>query len=340
MKLKIVLAGLLMSVMLAGAATAADLPGEGKTVTPGRATWTTGFFLEALYSRAMEHLGYEVEDPKDVSNPIFYQAVMQGDLDYWANGWFPIHNAQLPENFHDSASIVGYIVKHGALQGYLVSKEEVEKYDIKSLEDFKRPEVKKAFDANGDGKADMVACPPGWGCEKTITFHMDAYDLEEHVNPIKAGYSASMADAVARYNAGEPVFFYTWTPNWTVYKLKPGKDVMWINVPELIPAPQQEGMEERLVAEGVKGAVSDPLKVGWVASDIRCVANDEFLAENPAVEKLFKIMSVSMADIAAQNVKMYEGEDSPSDIERHVDEWIEENREQWDAWMAEAKKAG
>jgi glycine betaine/proline transport system substrate-binding protein len=169
---------------------------------------------------------------------------------------------------------------------------------------------------------------------------MDAYDLEEHVNPIKAGYSASMADAVARYNAGEPVFFYTWTPNWTVYKLKPGKDVMWINVPELIPAPQQEGMEDRLVAKGVEGAVSDPLEVGWVASDIRCVANDEFLAENPAVEKLFKIMSVSMADIAAQNVKMYEGEDSPSDIERHVDEWIEENREQWDAWMAEAKKAG
>jgi ABC-type proline/glycine betaine transport system substrate-binding protein len=37
---------------------------------------------------------------------------------------------------------------------------------------------------------------------------------------------------------------------------------------------------------------------------------------------------------------MYEGEDSPSYIERHVDEWIEENREQWDAWMAEAKKAG
>jgi glycine betaine/proline transport system substrate-binding protein len=186
----------------------------------------------------------------------------------------------------------------------------------------------------------MVACPPGWGCEKTITFHMDAYDLEEHVNPIKAGYSASMADAVARYNAGEPVFFYTWTPNWTVYKLKPGKDVMWINVPELIPAPQQEGMEDRLVAKGVEGAVSDPLEVGWVASDIRCVANDEFLAENPAVEKLFKIMSVSMADIAAQNVKMYEGEDSPRDIERHVDEWIEKNQSKWDSWIAEAKKAG
>jgi glycine betaine/proline transport system substrate-binding protein len=37
---------------------------------------------------------------------------------------------------------------------------------------------------------------------------------------------------------------------------------------------------------------------------------------------------------------MFEGEDSQKDIERHVDEWIEKNREQWDSWIAEAKKAG
>ena len=29
------------------------MPGKGVEVKPGRATWTTGFFLEALYSRAL-----------------------------------------------------------------------------------------------------------------------------------------------------------------------------------------------------------------------------------------------------------------------------------------------
>ena len=29
----------------------------------------------------------------------------------------------------------------------------------------------KSLTLNGDGKADMVACPPGWGCEKQITKH-------------------------------------------------------------------------------------------------------------------------------------------------------------------------
>ncbi|NIQ98295.1 MAG: proline/glycine betaine ABC transporter substrate-binding protein ProX, partial [Desulfuromonadales bacterium] len=47
-------------------------------------------------------------------------------------------------------------MKAGGLQGYLVSKREVEKFNIKSLDDFKRPEVKAAFDANGDGKADLT----------------------------------------------------------------------------------------------------------------------------------------------------------------------------------------
>ena len=74
------------------------------------------------------------------------------------------------------------------MQGYLVSKEAVEKFNITSLDDFKRDEVKKAFDANGDGKADLVACPPGWGCEKVISHPMDVYDMDDHVNAIKAEY--------------------------------------------------------------------------------------------------------------------------------------------------------
>ncbi|MFW6284732.1 MAG: glycine betaine/L-proline ABC transporter substrate-binding protein ProX, partial [Desulfosalsimonas sp.] len=236
---KIGLAGLVIAVCMmafSGTTMAEDLPGKGKTISPAAATWTTGFFLEALYSRACEELGYDVEKAKKLEGPIFYRSLANADVDFWANGWFPLHQEFLPQNWENDIVMAGTVVKAGAVQGYLVSKEHVEEYDIESLDDFRRDEVKEAFDANGDGKADLVACPPGWGCEKTIAHHMDVYGLEDHVNPIKASYSASMADAIARYNDGKPVFFYTWTPNWTVNKLKPGTDVMWIGVPEIIPA--------------------------------------------------------------------------------------------------------
>lgn len=315
---------------------AADLPGAGVTVHPARATWQSGFFLEALYSRALEDLGYTVEDPKKLAGPIFYKSLSQGDLDFWANGWFPLHQEFLPNNFDEKAEMAGTVVKAGAVQGYLVSKKYAEKYNIKSLDDFKRDEVKEAFDSNGDGKADLVACPPGWGCEKTIGFHMGAYNLSDHINLIKAGYSAGMADALARFNNDEPIFFYTWTPNWTVFKFKPGKDVVWINVPEIVPKEGQKGLEEAMVAKGLAGTVTDPCKMGFVANDISVVANKKFLDNNPAVKTVFSLMSVPMPDIASQNNKMFNGEDKQKDVERHVSEWIEKNQEKWNAWIKAA----
>jgi glycine betaine/proline transport system substrate-binding protein len=316
-----------------------SLPGKGVTVKPGRATWNTGYFQEALVRKGLEALGYKVKKAKDLANPIFYKSVALGDLDYWANGWFPNHNSQLPENFYDKADTVGYIVKAGGLQGYLVSKRDVEKYNIKSLDDFKRPEVKKAFDKNGDGKADLTACPPGWGCENVIAYHMKVYDLGDAINPVKASYEAGMASALGAYKAGEPIFFYTWAPNWTIFKLKPGKDVSWINVPKIIPKESQVAAKDRMTQSGIVGAVTDPIKLGFVVSDIRIVANKKFMEKNPAAKKFFELVTIPLADINEQNTKMNEGEKSQKDIDRHADEWIAKNKATWDSWIAEAIKA-
>lgn len=336
---KIVLA--IAVVLLATPALAVNkLPGKGVKIKPARATWNTGFFQEALVRRGLEELGYDVKKPKDLQNPIFYKTVTLGDVDYWTNGWFPNHDSQLPKNFDKKAGKYGYVVKSGGLQGYLVSKKEVEKFNINSLDDFKRPEVKKAFDVNGDGKADLTACPPGWGCENVISFHMKVYDLKDHINPVKASYEAGMAAALARYKSGGPIFFYTWAPNWTIFKLKPGKDVMWINVPKIIPKESQKVAKDRMTATGIEGAVTDPIKLGFVVSDIRIVANKNFIDKNPAAKKFFEVFTLPLNDINEQNTKMNEGEKSQKDIERHVDEWISKNKDKWNSWLELARQAG
>jgi len=321
------------------ALAATQNPGQGVKVQPARATWNTGYFQEALVRAGLKELGYDVAEPKELTNPLFYQSVMLGDLDYWTNGWFPNHVSQMPRGWEDRVEIVGYVVKAGGLQGYLVSKRDVDKYNIKSLDDFKRPEVMKAFDANGDGKADLTACPPGWGCEKVITHHFKAYDLDDYINPIKAGYSASMADTIARYRNGEPIFFYTWAPNWTIGMLKPGKDVMWINVPFIDPLGSQEAGKDRMTVSGIEGAVTDPLKAGFVVSDIQIVANKQFLKKNPAAKKFFEVFTLPLSDINEQNTRMENGEKSQEDIERHAKEWIASHQEQWNGWLDAARQA-
>ena len=315
-------------------------PGKGKTASPATCTWNTGFFQAEIVHQGLRELGYKIKKPRDLSNPMFYKAVSMGDVDYWANGWFPNHNNQLPNGFYDKADTVGYLVKSGAAQGYLVSKDAAEEYQITSLEDFKRPEVKKAFDRNGDGKADLIACPPGWGCEVIISHHLETYDLHDHVNAIKAVYAASIADALAaNKDEGSPILFYTWTPNWTVGKFKPGEDVVWINVPEIKPTGSQVGNEESMVVSGFEGAVTDPLKLGFVMSDLRIVANKKFLESNPAAKRFFEVVKVDLTDINAQNRKMFEGEDSAKDISNHAKQWIADHQQVWDSWLEEARQA-
>lgn len=335
------LAGATAIALLAAPTTgagAADMPGKGTTIKMAQATWDTGWFQAAIYKQLFEKLGYDVPRVTTLDNPPFYQAVGQGDMDLWVNGWFPLHNSYKPA-FEQGAEIIGYVAKGGALQGYLIDKKTAEKHNIKTLEDFKKPEIKKLFDDNGDGKADLVACPPGWGCEKVIAYQLDAYKLRDDVEPIKAAYAASMADALGRYKNGKSIFFYTWTPNWTVGVLKPGKDVVWLEVDHPALPPDQKDLEDKTKLSGVVGCVADPCDLGWPANDIRPVANKAFLKKNPAVKKLLEVVRIPISDIYAQNAKMNAGADSDEDIKKQAGAWIKANSGKVDGWLKAAREA-
>jgi glycine betaine/proline transport system substrate-binding protein len=319
----------------ASGAMAQATPGEGTSIQMAQPTWDTGWFHTEIYVQLLEELGYEMEETMTLDNPIFYQSVAFGDVTMWVDGWFPLHNTYR-DSFKGSAEIVGAVAEGGALEGYLIDKASAEEFDITTLEDFKRDEVKEAFDRNGDGRADMVACPPGWGCEINIEHHLDAYDLRDHINPIKAGYSASMADAVASYGAGDPILFYTWTPNWTVNELVPGEDVVWIEVPEVDLPESLAGMSDAATMEGVEGCVSDPCTLGFPASDIVSVVNTAFLDDNPAVRTLLESASIPLSAVFAQNAAMNAGDD---DIEAQAAAWIEDNRTDVDGWLEAARDA-
>ena len=49
--------------------------------------------------------------------------------------------------------------------------------------------------------------------------------------------------------------------------------------------------------------------------------------------------SIDINDISAQNKLIAEGEDDSDDIDRHVSEWIEANRVDYDSWLAAARQA-
>jgi glycine betaine/proline transport system substrate-binding protein len=321
-------------------------PGAGKTIKPALPTWQSAVPVQAIFKQMLNDLGYKLKDPTPLANPAFYQAVTQDEVDYWTAGWFPLHNAQLPDDFDKYASKVGTIVKNGALQGYLVDKKSAEKYHITSLEDFKdNPKLDKAFDANGDGKADLYACPPGWGCHVATNFDIKAYGLGDSINLVQADYAANFADVLARYRNGKPVLFYTWTPNFTTFKLKPGEDVVWINAiskgTKVKLSDAQKGIpnaKKLMVVSGLKGAVTDPINMGFIANDIRVVANNKFLAKDPAAHELFKDVKIPLSDIAAMTNRIVNGENSDAQVASMASDWISNHQDEVNGWLQDARE--
>ncbi len=292
---------------------------NAKEIKMGKADWDTGFFQAEIYKKALEKMGYKVSGPTVMKPQVFYVAAAAGDMDLWVNGWFENHNTYVKEAM-GKVKPVGYVVEKGGLQGYLIDKKTADKFNIKSIMDIKKHA--KEFDINDDGKADMVACPPGWGCEKIITKHFTELGLGEFINPLKADYSASMADLISRYKNGKSILFYTWTPNWSVGTLKLGEDVVWIE------APFSDTKEVK-----VPNATKSKLNMGFAVNDIRAAANVDFLKANPKVEKMLKKASIPLADIADQNLKMNAGEKSEKAIKKHAEDWIKANQSTFDSWI-------
>ena len=321
---------LLIIFLIPATAPAQDLPGEGKTVKPCYNGIVEELFQLLVVNKGLERLGYKVKEPMELEITAMHLAVGQGDADYNANSWIPMHNAFYERvGGEGTVTRIGTLVE-GAVQGYLVDKKTAEKYGIKTINDLTDPKLAGLFDADGDGKADLTGCNPGWGCERVIEHHMKAYNLGNTVTHNQGSYFALIADTIAKYKAGKPVLYYTWSPQWVGGVLVPGKDVTWLEVTHTALPSGEEGANTK---------TRDGKNLGFSVNSIHVFANNTFLQKNPAAKRFFELARIPINDIGAQNLKMRDGEKSVKDINRHADEWIAANQATFDSWIEEAVKA-
>ena len=325
------LAAVLALPLAAGTASGSD---GDPVVRMARPTWDTGWFQAEVYRLLLERLGYRVDGPVTMGNAEFYEAVAAGEVDLWANGWFPLHDSFVEAA--ESVEVVGTQVDDGALQGYFVDAATAEAHGISSLGDLTDPGVAALFDHDGDGRADLVGCEVGWSCALTIDHHLRAYGLSDTVEQVQGDYSPLISETIARYRAGQSVLYYTWTPNWTIGEMVPGRDAVWLEVPfPALPADQASALD-RTAISGIAGCAHDPCQTGWPPNDIRVVADSDFLDANPAVRRLLEQVVIPLEDISAQNVRMVQLGGDPQDIRRHAEEWIEANLAAVTRWIETA----
>ena len=336
------------------------LPGEGVDVIAARADWITGYFQAELYKLLLEELGYDVSYPAEIEigPSLAYLAMAQGDIDYWPNSWYPGHLAwHLPELPDGSQvghhiSIVGEQMLSGGLVGFMVTKSFADEYGVYTMDELNRNAAAlAAFDAAdpmpGNGVADIFGCAEAWTCEDIIT-NMIVFGGWDNINQITADYDAMFAEAVANVRDGEPMVVLSWTPSAYVTVLRPGDNVYWMGVDEILddsnPANQEGGeRHDQRGADGTGGyatvgadqcpsAANQPdglCPIGWIASDILITANNDFLSANPAARALFEVVRLPVIDVSLANVAQDRGE-SPTDL---AVQWLADNRDLVDEWI-------
>ncbi|WP_087025029.1 glycine betaine/L-proline ABC transporter substrate-binding protein ProX [Thaumasiovibrio subtropicus] len=327
---KVLQASVLSTVTLSATAMADKLPGEGIKIQPVQSTVAEETFQTLIVNKAMEALGYEVLPTKEVDYNVAYTSIAEGDATYLTVGWFPLHADKYTmaggdEKFFRKGQYIS-----GAAQGYLIDKATAEKHNITNIGQLTDPAIAKLFDANGDGKADLTGCNPGWGCEMVIEHQIDAFKLSDTVTHNQGNYAAIIADTISRYKKGDPILYYTWTPYWVSGVLVPGKDVVWLEVPHSALPGERSNVDT---------ALPNGKNYGFEMNSMRIVANKAFADANPAAAKLFEIIKVNINDVSAQNMIMNTGKNSAADIESHANGWIKANQATFDAWVEAAKQA-
>jgi glycine betaine/proline transport system substrate-binding protein len=318
-----------------------ERPGEGVAVTMARANWSTGYFQAEVFRQLLGELGYTVNDPAtlELDPATFYPRAASGEIDFWVNGWFPLHDELFTtqeledgSRLSDHVVAVGTAIAGGGLQGVLVDSATADAASITWLGDIgDSPQTAALFDTDGDGLANLVGCNDGWGCQKALDEIIEENGWTDTIEQDSGEYDELWADAITGLEAGEPTLAYTWTPSGYVGEMTPGDGAVWLSVSD---GDAGDGAGGVLPPDECPG---EPCDLGFVIADIRVVANLEFAVANPVLALLFEFVGFQLRDVALQNYQMRQGEDSDADIERHAAEWIEQERRTVDAWLREVR---
>ena len=186
------------------------LPGEGRVVRPAATPTLVERFQLEVVNIGLKKLGYQVQSGKELEPAATHIAIANGDLDYTALHYEILHNKFFVNaGGEEKIQRVGKLIDD-VVQAYQIDKATADRHNITNIKQLQNPEIARLFDSDGDGKANLVGCNPGWGCELANEHHMDAYGLRDTVEIDKGKYTVLIADTVTRHQQGESVLYYAW----------------------------------------------------------------------------------------------------------------------------------
>ncbi len=192
---------------------------------------TAQFIIENGY-------GYPTETV-ELTTQLVQVALAEGDVDVWIELWYEYYPIWTDENIASGNLIELEKVMFEGPGFWIVPTYFAEEYNLKTVEDMKRPEVIAALADPEDSSMGLFTnCWIGTQCSKINPAKMRAYGLDKLYNTIEPGTGGAMLAAMAGAHTKEdPIFTYYWSPtsimgayDWTVLEESPYTDACWDEV--------------------------------------------------------------------------------------------------------------
>lgn len=308
-------------------------PGKGIKVVSGYLPRPLTGFVAEVINIGLEKLGYQPQLKAFQSPAVVHLAVGQGNIDILASHLDKNQNLLFTKSGGDQKlEKVGTVVP-AIVQGYRIDKKTADQYKITNLGQLKDPKLAKLFDADGDGKANLIGCSVGGPCEQVLDYQLKVFGLENTVEHDKVNIAALDAQVLSRYKQGKPILYLDSYPgNPLNAELNSGEDVVWIEVPSTaIPKEIGNYTEKDTTAEGKN--------LGFIVDRFTVLGNKKFLEANPAAKRWFEVVQIPVADVLEMQKQMKAAKSSPSDIRKYAENWVKTNQQKFDGWIEEAKKA-
>jgi len=190
------------------------------------------FIIENGYGNTVETI--------ETTTPIMQASLTKGDMHVNMEMW-----EQNIIEWHDESIAAGTLENLGATyeggpQFFMVPTAFADEHGIKTIDDMKKPAVKKALaDPEDKSKGLFMNCVIGWQCAEINRAKLVTYGLvPDHYNIISPGSSGAMEAALAGpQKKGQGVFGYYWAPtaimgmyDWTVIEEPAYNKACWDEV--------------------------------------------------------------------------------------------------------------
>lgn len=195
------------SMVLMLFSTAVPAKAQEKTITYVHGPWSQSLFVTHVGRLMLERLGYRVE-MKLLDTALVYQALASGKADLFSSSYLPGQQAYFNRN-PGKLDIIS--MSYGPTPGGLMVPAYV---PVNSIEDLKKPEVKKMF----GGK--IIGIDAGAGVMRQTEAAIKKYDLDMELVPSSA--VAMLATFKAAYDKKEPILIVHNCPHYVcaLYSVK------------------------------------------------------------------------------------------------------------------------